>query len=67
MSDEEELMYVKKQSTIHYGSIEEQERARLQAAPLVPPGEENMEELPSSPKTEPEALGNVHTSDGNDQ
>lgn len=29
MSDEEEITYVKKQKTIHYGSLEDQERARL--------------------------------------
>lgn len=29
MSDDEEIVYVKKQKTIHYGSLEDQERARL--------------------------------------
>ena len=29
MSDDEDLVYIKKQKTIHYGSFEEQERARL--------------------------------------
>lgn len=27
MSDDEEIVYVKKQKTIHYGSLEDQERA----------------------------------------
>jgi len=29
MSDDEEITYVKKQKTIHYGSLEDQERIRL--------------------------------------
>lgn len=29
MSDEEEIQYVKKQKTIHYGSLETAERAKL--------------------------------------
>lgn len=29
MSDDEEIVYVKKQKTIHYGSLEDQERTRL--------------------------------------
>lgn len=31
MSDEEEVQYVKKTKTIHYGSLEDSERARLEA------------------------------------
>lgn len=31
MSDDEEILLVKKQKTIHYGSLEETERARLAA------------------------------------
>lgn len=31
MSDEEEVQYVKKVKTIHYGSLEDSERARLEA------------------------------------
>lgn len=30
MSDEEEVQYVKKTKTIHYGSLEDSERARLE-------------------------------------
>ncbi|XP_054289834.1 U4/U6 small nuclear ribonucleoprotein Prp4-like [Macrosteles quadrilineatus] len=59
MSDDEDIIYVKKQNTIHYGSIEEQERHRLQSMPLVPPGEESMEEAPISPAP----AGQIHTSD----
>lgn len=29
MSDDEEVIYIKKQKTIHYGSLEDQERNRL--------------------------------------
>lgn len=29
MSDDEEITYIKKQKTIHYGSLEDQERIRL--------------------------------------
>lgn len=68
MSDDDDLVYVKKQNNIHYGSIEEQERQRLQSVQLVPPGEERMEDQPSSPTNEhSEAVpvGNIHTSDGN--
>lgn len=32
MSDEEEVVYVKKQKTIHYGSLEDQERAKIAKA-----------------------------------
>ncbi|XP_047001763.1 U4/U6 small nuclear ribonucleoprotein Prp4 [Schistocerca americana] len=32
MSDDEDILYIKKQKTIHYGSLEEQERNRLNAA-----------------------------------
>ncbi|XP_026681084.1 U4/U6 small nuclear ribonucleoprotein Prp4-like [Diaphorina citri] len=31
MSDDEDVIYVKKQNTVHYGSLEEQERKRLAA------------------------------------
>lgn len=31
MSDDEEVQYVKKVKTIHYGSLEDSERARLEA------------------------------------
>lgn len=68
MSDDEDLIYVKKQTNIHYGSIEEQERQRLQSSQLVPPGEESMEDQPSSPTNEHSEgvpVGNIHTSDGN--
>lgn len=31
MSDDDEVQYIKKQKTIHYGSLEDAERARLEA------------------------------------
>lgn len=31
MSDDEDVVYVKRQNTVHYGSLEEQERKRLAA------------------------------------
>lgn len=36
MSDDEDVLYVKKQKTLHYGSLEEQERIRLSAVASVP-------------------------------
>jgi hypothetical protein len=68
MSDDEDIIYVKKQNTIHYGSIEEQERLRLQSMHLAPPGEESLDGAPASPTTdqlESTPTGNIHTSDGN--
>lgn len=32
MSDDDDIIYIKKHKSIHYGSLEEQERARLAAA-----------------------------------
>jgi U4/U6 small nuclear ribonucleoprotein PRP4 len=32
MSDDEDVLYVKKQKTVHYGSLEKQERAGLLSA-----------------------------------
>ncbi|GLG92426.1 Protein will die slowly, partial [Gryllus bimaculatus] len=37
MSDDEDILYVKKQKTLHYGSLEEQERLRLSALPPTAP------------------------------
>lgn len=31
MSDEEDIQYVKKTKTIHYGSLEDSEKARIEA------------------------------------
>lgn len=35
MSDDEEITYVKKQKTIHYGSLEDQERNRISTLALA--------------------------------
>lgn len=66
MSDDEELIYIKKQKTIHYGSLEEQERQRQASAPLVPPGEEVAEDVTTAPDEQaaPAVVGNIHVSDG---
>jgi U4/U6 small nuclear ribonucleoprotein PRP4 len=64
MSDDEDVLYVKKQKTIHYGSLEEQERARLSSA-AVKSGDSDEEGGNSSNTGQqaPEA-GNVNISDG---
>ena len=64
MSDDEDILYVKKQKTIHYGSLEEQERARLSSAALK--SGESDDEGGSSTNTGQQApeLGNVNISDG---
>lgn len=50
MSDDEDVIYVKKQNTVHYGSLEEQERKRLAANKDVDDDQEK--------------YTNVHTSNG---
>jgi U4/U6 small nuclear ribonucleoprotein PRP4 len=64
MSDDEDVLYVKKQKTIHYGSLEEQERARLSSA-VVKSGDSD-EEGGSSSNTGQQApeAGNINISDG---
>ncbi|XP_022201719.2 U4/U6 small nuclear ribonucleoprotein Prp4 [Nilaparvata lugens] len=65
MSDDEEVLYVKKQKTIHYGSLEEQERQRLAA--IAASGGSQLEESsnsPGSPAGDASGMpGNVHTHD----
>lgn len=59
MSDDEDLIYIKKQKTIHYGSLEEQERMRQAAA--ASKATENLEDtdmVVSVPSPQ------VHTSNG---
>lgn len=61
MSDDEDLVYVKKQKTVHYGSLEEAERARLAAAAESSEDEKdggNLGDGLNSAAT----LGNVHIS-----
>lgn len=53
MSDDEEIVYVKKQKTIHYGSLEDQERARLSSVAVV---DNNGDQKVS---------GNINVSNGN--
>lgn len=57
MSDEEEVSYVKKPRTIHYGSLEDGEKARLEAA-----NEESKENPPSTES--PQAAPQIHISNG---
>lgn len=56
MSDDEEVQYVKKTKTVHYGSLEDAERARLEAQE----DESNdsvISRTPSNPA--PESNGNI--------
>jgi len=53
MSDDDEITYVKKQKTIHYGSLEDQERARLTAVAVA----ENDDDQ--------KVGGNINVSNGN--
>lgn len=66
MSDDEDLLYIKKQKTIHYGSLEEQEKERLNAlvstVAAAAAGEENAVE--DADKLGKNELGNLHVSDG---
>lgn len=43
MSDDEELVYVKRPRTIHYGSLEESERNRQNALDSADPGDSRMD------------------------
>ena len=67
MSDDEDLLYIKRQKTIHYGGLDELEKEKLAAASVVPQTpettEENAEEEPEKTVPKPE-LGNLHVSDG---
>lgn len=55
MSDDEEITYIKKQKTIHYGSLEDQERIRLNTLAA------------SETDGEQKVGGNIHVSNGNCQ
>jgi len=63
MSDDEDVLYVKKQKTIHYGSLEEQERARLSSAALKS-GDSDEEGSSSNTGQQAPEAGNVNISDG---
>jgi len=54
MSDDEDITYVKKQKTIHYGSLEDQERIRLSSLAFT--------EGDAEPKV---VGGNINVSNGN--
>lgn len=60
MSDEEDVVYVKKQRTIHYGSLEDSEKARLAAIEAA--GESSNDGEGSRPST-PSNM-QVHVSNG---
>ncbi|GFG33691.1 hypothetical protein Cfor_02436 [Coptotermes formosanus] len=62
MSDDEDVLYVKKQKTIHYGSLEEQERARLSTA-AVKSGDSDEEGGSSNTVQQASEVGNVNISD----
>ena len=63
MSDDEEV-YVKKTRTVHYGSLEETERARNAAAAAAADGSDDEKEGPTANEnsTAPIASGNIHIS-----
>jgi U4/U6 small nuclear ribonucleoprotein PRP4 len=63
MSDDEDVLYVKKQKTIHYGSLEEQERARLSTA-AVKSADSDEEGSSSNTGQQVAEAGNVNISDG---
>lgn len=56
MSDEEEITYIKKQKTIHYGSLEDQERARLASLTVT-----------ENDSDQNVAGGNINVSNGNSE
>lgn len=63
MSDDEDLVYVKKQKTVHYGSLEEAERARLSAAAAESSDEEKDHNgSPTDGSVPLASIGNVHIS-----
>jgi U4/U6 small nuclear ribonucleoprotein PRP4 len=63
MSDDEDILYIKKQKTIHYGSLEEQERTRLSTV-AVKSGDSDEEGSSSNMGQQTAEAGNVSISDG---
>jgi hypothetical protein len=63
MSDDEDILYIKKKNTIHYGSLEEQERARLSTVALKS-GDSDEEGNSSNVGQQISETGNVNISDG---
>lgn len=62
MSDDEDITYVKKQKIVHYGSLEEGERARLSAANAESSDDEKDVTNSIETSSGPMASGNVHIS-----
>lgn len=60
MSDDEEALYVKKPRTIHYGSLEDSEKARLAAIEAGGDSSNDAEESLASSQ----ANLQIHTSNG---
>lgn len=61
MSDDEDLVYVKKQKTVHYGSLEEAERARI--ASIVETSEQEKDVTNANDTVNISvSVGNVHIS-----
>lgn len=58
MSDDEEVQYTKKPRTVHYGSLEESERIRINSGINIESNDDSRDGI-SMPST---ILGNVHTS-----
>lgn len=58
MSDDDEIPYVKKPRTIHYGSLEDGEKARLEAG-----NEDNGEDATAKDATQ--SAPQIHISNGN--
>ncbi|KAJ8896325.1 hypothetical protein PR048_001669 [Dryococelus australis] len=61
MSDDEDFIYVKKQNTVHYGSLEEQERARLAAISVNE--KSDSDGLPATVTSSGDSGGNINISD----
>ncbi|KAK0099074.1 hypothetical protein PV326_008388 [Microctonus aethiopoides] len=67
MSDDEDLVYVKKQKTVHYGSFEESERLRLAAATAAAAAGESSDDEKESgaganDSNNQSTAGNIHIS-----
>ncbi|XP_015585441.1 U4/U6 small nuclear ribonucleoprotein Prp4 isoform X2 [Cephus cinctus] len=62
MSDDEDLVYVKKQKTVHYGSLEEAERIRLATAAAESSEEDKDSANANDMPTISAMAGNVHIS-----
>jgi U4/U6 small nuclear ribonucleoprotein PRP4 len=63
MSDDEDILHIKKQKIIHYGSLEEQERALLSTV-AVKSGDSDEEGSSSNMGQQIAESGNINISDG---